>query len=216
MFLFALYPQYSATTTATAYDQSFRALMKQRWQPTIRTAPPYHDDPVYIDALARSMQRNLAKLDFEPDTVVASFHGLPIRYHTSGDPYHCHCAKTARLLRERLGWPPEKLRVAFQSRFGPEKWLEPALDDLLEQLAHNGVKKVAVVSPGFSSDCVETLEEIALEGEEEFLEAGGDKFAYLPCLNADPEGIDVLEAVTRREIQGWLSETAMETRAAAE
>ena len=216
VFLFALYPQYSATTTATAYDQSFRALMKQRWQPTIRTAPPYHDDPAYIDALARSMRKSLDRLDFEPETVVASFHGLPVRYHISGDPYHCHCAKTARLLREALGWPEDKLRIAFQSRFGPEKWLEPATDDLLERLAHNGVKRVAVISPGFSSDCVETLEELAIEGEEEFLAAGGERFAYLPCLNAEPEGIDVLEAITRRELQGWLSDVAATTRAAAE
>ena len=201
--LFALYPQYSATTTATAYDQAFRALMAARWQPAIRTAPAYHDHPAYIEALAQSVRDGLAKLDFEPDVLVTSFHGLPIRYFNAGDPYHCHCAKTARLLREALGWPEQRVRVAFQSRFGPEKWLEPAFDDLLENLAHDGTKSVAVISPGFSSDCVETLEEIAIEGREEFMAAGGENFAYIPCLNADPGGVDVLEAVVRNELSGW-------------
>ena len=202
--LFALYPQYSAATTATAYDQSFRALMKLRWQPAVRTAPAYHDDPAYIAALADSVRAGLAKLDFEPEVVVASFHGLPKRYFMAGDPYHCHCAKTTRLLRETLGWPEEKLRISFQSRFGPEEWLKPATDDLLEDLAESGVKRVAVISPGFSADCVETLEEIAIEGREEFLEEGGEEFAYIPCLNADPGGIDVIEAVVKRELAGWL------------
>lgn len=201
--LFALYPQYSAATTATAYDQSFRALMTMRWQPTIRTAPAYHDHPDYIEALAASVREGYAKLDFEPDVLVTSFHGLPQRYLTAGDPYHCHCHKTARLLREALGWPAEKLRIGFQSRFGPEKWLEPAVDDLLEQLAHEGVKKVAIISPGFSADCVETLEELAIEGREEFLAAGGDAFAYIPCLNAEPKGIDLLQAIVERELSGW-------------
>jgi len=155
-------------------------------------------------------------MGFEPEPLVPCFQGLPVRYPTSGDPYHCHCAKAARLLREALGWAPDRLRIAFQSRFGPEKWLEPATDDLLERLAHNGVKRVAVISPGFSSDCVETLEELAIEGEEEFLAAGGEKFAYLSCLNAEPEGIDVLEAITRRELQGWLPEIAATARVAAE
>ncbi len=200
----ALYPQYSATTTATAYDDAFRKLLQMRWQPAIRTVGPWHDDPVYVDALAGSIRDHLATLDWEPEVVITSFHGLPKRYHTAGDPYHCHCAKTNRLVRERLGWPKDKLMVCFQSRFGPEPWLQPYLDETVETLAESGVKRLAVVSPAFVSDCVETLEEINQEVREEFLESGGEQFTYIPCLNAGEAGMRVLDTIVRRELQGWI------------
>lgn len=196
-----LYPQYCGATTATANDAAFSEMAKMRWQPAIRTLPPYHDDPAYIGALAADVQRHLATLDFEPERLLASFHGMPQRTLDRGDPYHCHCRKTARLLAEALGRPVD---VAFQSRFGRAKWLEPATDETLEKLAHDGVRRIAVVSPGFSADCLETLEEIAIRGREQFLEAGGSHFAYLPCLNDGDPGIDMLEQLVRRELSGWL------------
>lgn len=199
-----LYPQYAAATTATVNDKVFEALMDMRWQPAVRTAPAYHDDPIYIDALARSMEQSLAELDFEPELVLASFHGIPQSYFRKGDPYHCQCHKTARLLRARLGWPDERLMVTFQSRFGPEEWLQPYTDKTIEKLASDGVKNIAVVTPGFSSDCLETLEEIAGEGGEIFHEHGGEKFAFLPSLNDSPEGMAVIETIARRELSGWL------------
>lgn len=196
-----LYPQYCAATTATANDKAFAHLAGMRWQPAIRTLPPYHDDPAYIAALKTSVETQLAALDFEPDALVATFHGMPERTLHLGDPYHCHCQKTARLLGEALGKP---LRVAFQSRFGRAKWLGPATDEVLEALPGEGVKKVALVAPGFSADCLETLEEIALRGRESFIEAGGTDFAYLACLNADPPGVAMLQSLLHRELAGWL------------
>ncbi|VXC82123.1 Ferrochelatase [Sphingomonas sp. AX6] len=196
-----LYPQYCAATTATANDKAFAHLATMRWQPAIRTLPPYHDDPTYIAALTTSVETQLAALDFEPDLLLATFHGMPQRTLALGDPYHCHCQKTARLLGEALGRP---LRVAFQSRFGPAKWLGPATDTTLEGLPGEGVKKVALVAPGFSSDCLETLEEIAIRGRESFIGAGGTHFAYLNCLNADPPGVAMLQSLLRRELAGWL------------
>ncbi|MBY0302066.1 MULTISPECIES: ferrochelatase [Sphingomonas] len=195
-----LYPQYCAATTATANDKAFAALAAMRWQPAIRTLPPYHDDPAYIEALATSVAAGVAALDFEPDTILASFHGMPQRTLELGDPYHCHCRKTARLLGERLGRP---LTVAFQSRFGRAKWLEPATDATLEALPAQGVRKVAIVAPGFSADCLETLEELAIRGRESFVAAGGTHFAYLPCLNDTPTGIDMLRTILARELEGW-------------
>ena len=195
-----LYPQYCAATTATANDKAFAALAAMRWQPALRTLPPYHDDPAYIDALATSVATQVAALDFEPDTILASFHGMPQRTLELGDPYHCHCRKTARLLGERLGRP---LTVAFQSRFGRAKWLEPATDTTLEALPAQGVRKVAIVAPGFSADCLETLEELAIRGRESFVAAGGTHFAYLPCLNDTPVGIDMLRTILGRELEGW-------------
>ena len=195
-----LYPQYCAATTATANDKAFAALAAMRWQPALRTLPPYHDDPAYIDALATSVAAQVAALDFEPDTILASFHGMPQRTLELGDPYHCHCRKTARLLGERLGRP---LTVAFQSRFGRAKWLEPATDATLEALPAQGVRKVAIVAPGFSADCLETLEELAIRGRESFVAAGGTHFAYLPCLNDTPVGIDMLRTILGRELEGW-------------
>ena len=196
-----LYPQYCAATTATANDKAFAHLATMRWQPAIRTLPPYHDDPTYIAALKTSVETQLAALDFEPDLLLATFHGMPQRTLALGDPYHCHCQKTARLLGEALGRP---LRVAFQSRFGPAKWLGPATDTTLEGLPGEGVKKVALVAPGFSADCLETLEEIAIRGRESFIRAGGTHFAYLNCLNADPPGVAMLQSLLRRELAGWL------------
>ncbi len=202
--VFPLYPQYSAATTATVNDKVFEALMKMRWMPAIRTVPPYHDDPVYIDALARSIEKHLAKLDFSPEKVIASYHGIPQSYFRKGDPYHCHCMKTSRLLRERLGWPADRLMTTFQSRFGPEEWLQPYTDKTIEQLAKDGVRNIAVFNPGFVADCLETLEEIAGEGEEIFHEAGGKNFTHIPCLNDSEEGMAVLETIIRREAAGWI------------
>jgi protoporphyrin/coproporphyrin ferrochelatase len=202
--LMPLYPQYAAATTATACDQAFRALMKMRWQPAVRTAPSYHDDPVYIDALARSMRKNLAELDFEPEKIVATFHGMPEKYFKAGDPYHCQCQKTSRLLRQKLGIPEERWLTTFQSRFGNDPWLQPYTDKTVEALAKSGVKKLALVAPGFSADCLETLEELDVENRHIFEGNGGEKFAYLKALNDSAEGVDVIEAVVRRELQGWL------------
>ncbi|NTS63592.1 ferrochelatase [Sphingomonas sp. HHU CXW] len=195
-----LYPQYCAATTATANDKAFAKLATMRWQPAIRTLPPYYDDPAYIDALANSVREGLAALDFTPDVVMASFHGMPQRTLELGDPYHCHCQKTARLLGEALNMP---LTITFQSRFGRAKWLEPATDTVLAAMPGRGVKKVAIVAPGFSADCVETLEELTIRGRETFEEAGGTHFAYLPCLNDSARGIEMLRSVIARELEGW-------------
>jgi ferrochelatase len=199
-----LYPQYSAATTATANDKAFDALKEARWQPAIRTLPPYYDEAVYVEALERSLRGHLAALDFEPEVVLASFHGLPEDYLKKGDPYFCHCHKTARLLRERLGWTEKKLPLSFQSRFGKAEWLKPYTDATVRELARSGVKRLAVVMPGFSADCIETLEEIAMQNAEFFHQAGGEKFAAIPCLNDSPEGMEVIETVVRRELQGWV------------
>lgn len=195
-----LYPQYCAATTATANDKAFAALAAMRWQPAIRTLPPYHDDPAYVAALASTTREALADLDFAPDALIASFHGMPERTLHLGDPYHCHCRKTGRLLAQALD---RELIVTFQSRFGRAKWLEPATDATLAALPAKGVKRVAILAPGFSADCLETLEELAIRGRETFLEAGGTDFAYLPCLNAGAAGIDMLRTIIGRELAGW-------------
>ena len=200
-----LYPQYCAATTATANDRAFAHMAAKRWQPAIRTLPPYHDDPHYIGALKELVEAELAELDFEPDAIVASFHGMPQRTLALGDPYHCHCRKTARLLSEAMG---RELITAFQSRFGRAKWLEPATDKVLEALPGRGVKKVAIVAPGFSADCIETLEELAIRGRESFEGAGGERFAYLPCLNYTPPGVAMLRSILTRELAGWVGVTA--------
>jgi len=199
-----LYPQYSAATTATVGDKTFEALMKMRWQPALRIAPPWHDDAAYIEALARSIEQGLARLDFSPDVVLASFHGVPKDYLLKGDPYYCHCAKTTRLLRARLGMDERRLQMTFQSRFGPAEWLQPYTDKTVEQLARDGVKKLAIVTPGFAADCLETIEEIGVENRDIFLENGGEKFARIDCLNDSVGGMDVIEAVVRRELRGWV------------
>ncbi|WOF43841.1 ferrochelatase [Sphingopyxis indica] len=195
-----LYPQYCAATTATVVDAVGAHLRALRWQPSLRFLPPYADDAAYIGALAASVEAGLAALDFAPDVLLASFHGMPERTLRLGDPYHCQCRKSARLLSEALGRPVE---VAFQSRFGRTKWLEPATDALLERLGREG-KSVAVLAPGFSADCLETLEELAIRGKEQFEAAGGRNFAYLPCLNASPPGLEMLKALIRRELAGWI------------
>ncbi|MEA3538640.1 MAG: ferrochelatase [Pseudomonadota bacterium] len=198
-----LYPQYSAATTATVIDKVGDTLKAMRWQPALRFLPPYHDDPLYIAALAEDARTALAALDFEPDVLVASFHGMPERTLELGDPYHCHAQKTARLLREALGRDETDFRTAFQSRFGKAEWLKPYLDKTLESLAREGVRKIAVIAPGFSADCIETLEEIAIQGRELFLHAGGTHFAYLRCLNAEPAGMRMLRELAARELAGW-------------
>ncbi|MFK0386753.1 ferrochelatase [Agrobacterium sp. NPDC090273] len=202
--LFPLYPQYAASTTATVNDKAFEHLMKLRWQPALRTVPPYHDDPAYIDALATSVKKHLATLDWEPEMLITSFHGIPQSYFQKGDPYYCHCQKTARLLREALGLTDKNFMITFQSRFGPEEWLQPYTDKTVEKLASEGIKRIAVMNPGFVSDCLETLEEIAGEAGEIFLHNGGEKFTHIPCLNDSVEGMNVLEKVVRRELQGWV------------
>lgn len=204
--LFPLYPQYAAATTATACDKAFDELKEMRWQPTIRVVPPYYDDKDYIEALADSIQDHIAELEWIPEVVITSYHGLPQRYFDAGDPYHCHCYKTTRLLRERIGWSEEKLRLTFQSRFGKEEWLQPYTDKTIEQLAKDGVKNIAVVCPGFSSDCVETLEEIAIEAGEIFKEHGGKNFTLIPCLNDTPDSIRVLSGLIKNELRGWVTD----------
>ncbi|HZB38949.1 MAG TPA: ferrochelatase [Beijerinckiaceae bacterium] len=202
--LVPLYPQYSAATSATACDQAFRALMEMRWQPAIRVSPPYHDDPIYIEAVVQAMRQDLARLDFEPEAILVSFHGVPKSYLLKGDPYHCHCAKTWRMMREAFGWPEERFRLSFQSRFGNEEWLKPYTDETVKALAQSGVKRLAVVAPGFSADCLETLEELDGENRHYFQENGGEKFAYLPCLNDGAEGMRVIRHIVERELKGWI------------
>jgi ferrochelatase len=199
-----LYPQYAAATTATVCDKAFEALAKMRWQPAVRVAPAYFDNPVYIDALAASLEQSLAKLSFKPEVILASFHGMPEDYLRKGDPYYCQCHATARLLRERLKLDDKQLMLTFQSRFGPAEWLKPYTDATVKALAARGVKNIAVITPGFSADCLETLEEIAMENAEIFHHAGGENFAAIPCLNDSPEGLAVIRDVAMRELQGWV------------
>jgi ferrochelatase len=196
-----LYPQYCGATTATVMDEVARTLAGMRWQPALRTLPAYHDDPAYIEALRARTERQLGALAFVPDRIVASFHGMPQRTLDLGDPYHCQCYKTARLLGEALG---REVMVTFQSRFGRAKWLEPATDATLAALPAQGVGSVAVMTPGFSADCLETLEEIALRGKETFLAGGGRNFAFLPCLNAEGDAIVLYRQLLGRELAGWI------------
>jgi len=201
-----LYPQYSAATTATAVDKAADCLRTMRWQPALRLLPAYHDDPVHIDALARDLSRQLDALDFEPELLLLSFHGMPERTLHLGDPYHCQCLKTSRLLEEALGRPGLRLRTTFQSRFGRAKWLEPATDATLLEEARAGTRRLAVACPGFSADCLETLEEIGMVGRDAFLGAGGERFAALSCLNTSDAGLVMLEKMLRRELSGWINE----------
>lgn len=195
-----LYPQYCAATTATANDFAFAHLAELRWQPAVRTLPPYYDDAAYIDALKANLDAQLAALDFVPDRLLLSYHGMPRRTLEFGDPYHCHCRKTARLLGEAMG---RDVDVAFQSRFGKAKWLEPATDTTLKAYPANGVKKIAIAAPGFSADCLETLEELGIRGKEDFIAAGGTHFARLDCLNDSDAGMTMLNRLIRRELAGW-------------
>jgi len=202
--LVPLYPQYSATTTATANDKAFDVLKQLRWQPAIRTAPAYFDDPLYVETLAKSIDEGVKALDFEPDLVITSYHGMPVEYLMKGDPYYCQCLATTRAVRDCLGWPEGKLMVTFQSRFGRAEWLQPYTAETLETLPGKGVKKIAILAPAFSVDCIETLEELDITGREQFMSHGGEQFAYIPCLNDSPGGMDVIERVVRRELGGWI------------
>ncbi|MFT4277053.1 MAG: ferrochelatase [Rhodopseudomonas sp.] len=199
-----LYPQYSAATSATVCDQAFRVLRELRAQPTLRVTPPYYRDEAYIDALATSINSHLATLSFEPELIVASFHGMPQAYIDKGDPYQAQCVATVEALRERMGLADDKLLLTFQSRFGFDQWLQPYTDKTIEALARKGVRKIAVVMPGFSADCLETLEEIAQENAEIFMENGGQEFTAIPCLNDSEPGIQVIRQLVLRELQGWL------------
>jgi protoporphyrin/coproporphyrin ferrochelatase len=198
-----LYPQYSATTTASVNDQVFRCLMKMRWQPTVRIADPYHDHPSYIDALANSITRHLRSLDWQPEKILASFHGLPKAYFQKGDPYSCFCQKTVRLLQQALqeGVPP--VEITFQSRMGPREWLRPYTDETIQKLAQDGIKRLAVITPGFASDCLETLEEIQIRGRDLFLENGGIHFTQIPCLNDGPDAIKLLKDIVDQTSLRW-------------
>ena len=199
-----LYPQYSAATSATVCDEAFRVLAGMRTQPTLRVSPPYYDDPGYIEALAVSINAHLATLSFEPELIVASFHGMPQKYVDQGDPYFSQCVATTDALRKRLGLDASRLILTFQSRFGNDEWLQPYTDKTIEKLAKDGVRRIAVVTPGFSADCLETLEEIAQENAEIFRHNGGEQFAAIPCLNDSEPGMDVIRQLVLRELQGWI------------
>ena len=203
-----MYPQYCAATTATVFDEVARVLRALRWQPALRFLPPYHDDPEYIAALAEDLTRQVSALAFRPEVMLLSFHGMPQRTLEAGDPYHCHCHKTARLLRERLeaseAFAGVRFETTFQSRFGPAQWLEPATDATLKAEGERGTKRIAIAAPGFAADCVETLEELALEGRDTFLEAGGEEYAVLDCLNTSAAGVRMLDTIVRRELSGWI------------
>jgi ferrochelatase len=208
MLIAPMYPQYCAATTATVFDEVARVLGDMRWQPALRFVPPYHDDPAYLAALADDLTRQVQGLSFTPEVMLLSFHGMPLRTLEKGDPYYCHCMKTARLLREKLAERPEfagvRFETTFQSRFGPARWLEPSTDTTLIEEGQKGTKRLIVAAPGFAADCVETLEELAIEGREEFCEAGGEDFAVLDCLNTSDDGLAMIETMLRRELSGWI------------
>jgi protoporphyrin/coproporphyrin ferrochelatase len=199
-----LYPQYSAATSATVCDEAFRVLAGMRAQPTLRVSPPYYDDPDYIEALAVLIDTHLKTLPFQSELIVASFHGMPQKYVDQGDPYFSQCVATTDALRKRLGLDASKLILTFQSRFGNDEWLQPYTDKTIEKLARDGARRIAVVTPGFSADCLETLEEIAQENAEIFKHSGGEQFAAIPCLNDSEPGMDVIRQLVLRELQGWI------------
>ncbi len=204
LLLVPLYPQYAAPTSATVCDKAFEVLSKTRWQPTLRVAHPYFDQPVYIEALAISLRNALAKLDFTPEVILASFHGMPQAYVDKGDPYAAQCEATSKLLRDAMGFKDDQFRLTYQSRFGPAQWLQPYTDETVKALAGEGVKKLAIITPGFSADCLETIEEIGIENRDYFLAAGGEKFARIPCLNESEEGMRVIFDLVKRELSGWV------------
>lgn len=201
---FALYPQYSDSTMASSYDKAFEVLQNQIRQPSCRTASQWHDDPDYVDILSESITRHLKKSKAKPEVILTSFHGVPKRYLMKGDPYHCFCSKTSRLVKERLGYSDDQWMTTFQSRFGPEEWLQPYTDKTLKKLAQDGVKRIAIVSPAFAVDCLETLEELAMENKEIFLEAGGEEYTYIPCLNDTKPHIQFLAKRVKMELSGWI------------
>ncbi len=202
--LFPLYPQYSASTTASVVDAVGAALKKMRLQPSLRTVPPYFAEPAYIEALASSLSRQLDELDFVPDVIIASFHGLPKRFAERGDPYPLQCEQSFRLLKKAMGDEGYKLQMTYQSRFGKAEWLQPYTDKTLAKLARDGVEKVAVITPGFAADCLETLEEISMENAEVFKQAGGKKFQAIRCLNDSDDAIKMMSSLLERELQGWI------------
>ncbi len=207
--LMPLYPQYSATTSASANDKAFAALASMRWQPAVRTLPPYYAHPAYIGALAENITGELEKLDFIPQKLILSYHGMPQSYIDKGDPYFEHCRVTTDLLAKELslgsmGLGPNRITMAFQSRFGRQEWLKPYLDGVLEEMPKAGTKNIAIIAPAFSVDCLETLEELAMEGKERFLAAGGENFAYIRCLNDNEVGMGLIETLCRQEMQGWV------------
>ncbi len=205
---FPLYPHYAGATSATANDQFFRALMQEKWQPVARIVQPYFDVPAYIDALAGSIEAAYAKAAVKPEKLICSYHGVPERYLREGDPYHCQCVKTTRLLKERLGWDDTRIVSTFQSRFGPEEWLKPyTVKEVARLAAKEGVRNIAVCAPAFSADCIETLEEINEEIKESFEEAGGEHFTYIPCLNDDAAHIAALSGIIADNLGGWLAPT---------
>ncbi len=203
-----MYPQYCAATTATVFDEVARVLGAMRWQPALRFVPPYHDHPEYLGALADDLSAQVKALSFRPEVMLMSFHGMPLQTLEKGDPYFCHCSKTARLLREILAQRAEfagvRFETTFQSRFGPARWLEPSTDTTLIEEGKKGTKRLVVAAPGFAADCVETLEELALEGRDEFIEAGGEEYAVLDCLNTSAAGVAMVEGLVRRELSGWI------------
>ena len=196
--IFPLYPQYASPTTATVCDEVFRVLMKMRWQPALKIVPHYESEPLYIDAIVNSIKKKINEIDWKPDLIVASYHGIPKKYFEKGDPYHCYCQKTTRLISEKF--TQIKIITTFQSRFGPQEWLQPYTDKTFEKLPKDGIKKILVISPGFSSDCVETLEEISIQGKESFKKFGGEKFEFIPCLNDNDDHITLLEYLVRKNI----------------
>ena len=198
LIILPLYPQYASPTSATVCDEVFRVLMKMRWQPSIQIIPHYESEPLYIDALVNSINKKLSEIDWSPDIIIASYHGIPEKYFKKGDPYHCYCQKTTRLISEKFN--KIKLITTFQSRFGPQEWLKPYTDKTLEKLPSEGIKKVLVISPGFASDCVETLEEISIQGKESFEKFGGEKFEFVPCLNDNVDHIKLLEYLVRKNL----------------
>ena len=201
---FPLYPQYAGATSATANDAFFAALAREKWQPASRTVAPYFDRPSYIEALAQSIERAYEAASERPQLLVCSYHGVPIRYLMEGDPYHCQCQKTTRLLKERLGWDDTQIITTFQSRFGPEEWLQPYTVEEVARQAKAGNRNIAVCAPAFSADCIETLEEINEEIRESFEHAGGEKFTYIPCLNDDAAHVSALVEVIEENLQGWV------------
>jgi ferrochelatase len=201
---FPLYPQYAGPTSATACDQFFRSLLTEKWQPAVRTVPAYFSDVNYIDALAKSVEEAYSKIKKRPNILVCSYHGVPKRYLMEGDPYHCQCQKTTRLLKERLGWKDTEIVTTFQSRFGPEEWLKPYTVNEVAKLAKDGKKRIAVIAPAFSADCIETLEEINEEIQESFKDAGGEAFMYIPCLNDHEDHIEALSKIIDQNLLGWV------------
>ncbi len=199
-----MYPQYSRSTSASVADAAFEALAAMNWQPSLRIAAPFHDHPAYIDALNQRTKAHLSSLGWAPERVILSFHGTPKRHLSAGDPYFCHCSKTARLIREAMGWSEDFAPLAFQSKFGREEWLGPATGATIRDFAAKGVRRIAVMTPGFVADCLETLEEIAIGGAETFHASGGEEFTAIPCLNDSPSAIDLLEALVQREAAGWI------------